>query len=173
MALHQTLGAAGEQYVYEYLIKQGFIVRETNWRMGHLEVDIIAERNGTFHFVEVKTRATRGAFDPRRSVNRKKQENLINASRSYCRMCGRMDVDVQYDVALIFGTADSDNQLIRKKKRAGSRISLALYLYFTSWKGLFVQFFHQLLHIVGKGFLHANTLLHLLASMQHGGVVSV
>ena len=104
MALHQTLGAAGEQYVYEYLIKQGFIVRETNWRVGHLEVDIIAERNGTFHFVEVKTRATRSAFDPRRSVNRKKQENLINASRSYCRMCGRMDVDVQYDVALIFGT---------------------------------------------------------------------
>lgn len=104
MALHQTLGSAGEQFVYEHLIKEGFIVRERNWRMGHLEVDIIAERNGTFHFVEVKTRSGNSGYDPRRSVNQKKQENLINASRSYCRMCQRMDVDVQYDVALVFGT---------------------------------------------------------------------
>ena len=57
MAQHNTLGAAGEQFAYEFLIREGFIVRERNWTMNHLEVDIIAERNGTFHFVEVKTRS--------------------------------------------------------------------------------------------------------------------
>lgn len=65
MAQHNTLGAAGEQFAYEFLIREGFIVRERNWTMNHLEVDIIAERNGTFHFVEVKTRSQKNGYDPR------------------------------------------------------------------------------------------------------------
>lgn len=104
MALHNTLGAAGEQFAYEFLIKEGFIVRERNWKMNHLEVDIIAERGGTFHFVEVKTRSQKTGYDPRRAIDHQKQNNLINASRAYCRMCRRMDVGVQYDVIIIYGT---------------------------------------------------------------------
>lgn len=106
MAQHNTLGAAGEQFAYEFLIREGFIVRERNWTMNHLEVDIIAERNGTFHFVEVKTRSQKNGYDPRRAINRQKQNNLINASRAYCRMCRRMDVNVQYDVILLYGSLD-------------------------------------------------------------------
>lgn len=106
MAQHNTLGAAGEQFAYEFLIREGFIVRERNWTMNHLEVDIIAERNGTFHFVEVKTRSQKNGYDPRRAINRQKQNNLINASRAYCRMCRRMDVNVQYDVILLYGSPD-------------------------------------------------------------------
>lgn len=104
MASHNTLGAAGEQFAYEYLIREGFIVRERNWKLNHLEVDIIAERNWTFHFVEVKTRSHKSGYDPRWAINRQKQTNIINASRAYCRMCRRMDVDVQYDVIIIYGT---------------------------------------------------------------------
>ena len=72
MAQHNTLGAAGEQFAYEFLIREGFIVRERNWTMNHLEVDIIAERNGTFHFVEVKKRTKKIAFKKKNAVFKKK-----------------------------------------------------------------------------------------------------
>lgn len=104
MAQHNILGNAGEQYAYEFLIKEGFIVRERNWKLNHLEIDIIAEKNGVFHFVEVKTRSQKTHFDPRRSINYQKQRNLINASRAYCKMYHRMDVGIQYDVIIIYGT---------------------------------------------------------------------
>ncbi|MDO4510639.1 MAG: YraN family protein [Bacteroidales bacterium] len=104
MALHNTLGAAGEQYAYEFLIKEGFIVRERNWTINHLEIDIIAERKGTFHFIEVKTRSQKNGYDPRKSINRQKQQNLINASRVYCKMHQSMHFGVQYDVILVYGT---------------------------------------------------------------------
>ncbi len=85
MAQHNTLGAAGEQFAYEFLIREGFIVRERK---------------------EVKTRSQKNGYDPRRTINRQKQNNLINASRAYCRMCRRMDVNVQYDVILLYGSPD-------------------------------------------------------------------
>ncbi len=107
MAQHNTLGAAGEQYAYEFLIKEGFIVRERNWKMNHLEVDIIAEKNGKFHFVEVKTRSHRSGYNPQKAINLQKQSNIINASRAYCKMYHRMDVGIQYDVIIIYGTPGS------------------------------------------------------------------
>ena len=42
MADHNLLGKAGEHEAVEFLVRQGFTVRETNWRMGKLEIDIIA-----------------------------------------------------------------------------------------------------------------------------------
>ena len=44
MARHNQLGKAGEKEAVEFLIKQGFTIRETNWRMDKLEIDIIAQR---------------------------------------------------------------------------------------------------------------------------------
>ena len=104
MALHQTLGAAGEQYVYEYLITQGFIVRETNWRMGHLEVDIIAERNGTFHFVEVKTRSNEDFMPAQFAVTPHQQRNLLAATRMFLADHGLQEQPYRFDLITVVGT---------------------------------------------------------------------
>ena len=60
MAWHNQIGREGEQAAYEFLISKGYTVRETNWRMGHLEIDIVAHEPALnrLHIVEVKTRNT-------------------------------------------------------------------------------------------------------------------
>ena len=51
MALHNNIGKLGEEAVAEYLRREGFTVVATNWRMNHLEIDIIATKGDTIAFV--------------------------------------------------------------------------------------------------------------------------
>ncbi len=67
----------------EYLLIKGFSILHQNWRHGHWEVDIIASKNNTLHFIEVKTRRTKKFGFPEEDVTKKKIENLINASEEF------------------------------------------------------------------------------------------
>lgn len=107
MAWHNQIGKEGEQAAYEYLISKGYTVRETNWRMGHLEIDIVAQEPNVnrLHIVEVKTRSTVSAhYDPMQSITRRKINNLVNAANGYIRFY-HLPMTVQYDVMIIYGTA--------------------------------------------------------------------
>ena len=59
MALHNELGKWGEDVAANLLKQKNYRIVQQNWRMGHLEVDIIAEDCQTIAFVEVKTRIGR------------------------------------------------------------------------------------------------------------------
>ncbi len=112
MALHNKLGQDGERFATEFLIKQGLTVRETNWRMGHLEVDVIAQSPGTLHIVEVKTRTSDEEVDPLQSITKRKITNLVNAARAYVEQ-NNLLLDVQFDVMLVIGSpADFDYHYI-------------------------------------------------------------
>ena len=85
-AEHIQLGKAGEQEAVAFLIKQGLTIRETNWRMGKLEVDIIAQGPGMLmHIVEVKTRRSDQHFDPMRAITRAKRQHMVNSANAYIR----------------------------------------------------------------------------------------
>ena len=56
MASHNNFGKWGEDVAANYLLENGFEILARNWRHGHKEIDIIAQRNGALYFVEVKTR---------------------------------------------------------------------------------------------------------------------
>jgi len=106
MAIHNKLGKEGEQAACDFLIAKGYTVRETNWRMGHLEIDIVAHEQATnrLHIVEVKTRSRADAhFDPMQSINQKKIRNLVSAANGYIRFY-RLPMTVQFDVMILFGT---------------------------------------------------------------------
>ena len=45
MARHNIFGKQGEDVAADYLIKNGYIIRERNWRLDKLEVDIVAEKD--------------------------------------------------------------------------------------------------------------------------------
>ena len=50
-------GKQAETIAAEYLRAHGYIIRERNWRVGNsIEIDIIAEKDNTIVFVEVKAR---------------------------------------------------------------------------------------------------------------------
>lgn len=79
MARHIELGKEGEKLAREWLINNGFSVLYRNWRDGHVEIDIIAIKNGIPHFIEVKLRSTIHFGFPEESVTRKKMKNLLQA----------------------------------------------------------------------------------------------
>ena len=104
MAQHNQLGKLGEHEAVEFLIKQGFTIRETNWRMDKLEIDIIAQEPGmVLHIVEVKTRSTDEYFDPMRSITRAKKQHMVNSANAYTNYC-QLQCEVQYDVIILIGS---------------------------------------------------------------------
>ena len=49
-------GRKAERAAVVYLEMRGFIIIEQNWRRPRCEIDIIAQKDGAVHFVEVKYR---------------------------------------------------------------------------------------------------------------------
>jgi ribonuclease HII len=49
-------GAAAEDAAAKWLVKNDYIVAERNWKTKMCEIDIVAEKNDTWYFVEVKHR---------------------------------------------------------------------------------------------------------------------
>ena len=41
MAAHNDLGRKGEEKAVEYLVREGYVVLERNWRLKHRELDVI------------------------------------------------------------------------------------------------------------------------------------
>lgn len=102
MARHNEIGKWGEQIAYEFLVKQGYAICERNWRLGHLEVDIIAMKGDRIVFVEVKTRAN-DEIDPLLAVNKKKRTNLFQAAKTYIES-HQIIHDYQFDVIVVIGS---------------------------------------------------------------------
>lgn len=105
MARHNELGKWGEQLAVDELVKEGFAIRERNWRMGHLEIDIIAIRDDTLVFAEVKTRADLDE-DPLEAIDKRKIANIVNAAKAYIAT-SNLPHGVRFDVFGIAGTPDN------------------------------------------------------------------
>ncbi len=94
-------GARAEQIAVDYLRAHDFAIRNINWRIGHKEIDIVAEKSGRIHIVEV--RSLNSSFFERRpcdTINHAKQRNLIAAAHAYIRYY-KLEMEVQLDVVSI------------------------------------------------------------------------
>lgn len=100
MAEHIRLGTDGEKMATDYLVEHGYIIRETNWRFGKKEIDIIAQKQNTIAIVEVKTRSTDYFGMPEESVTPAKQKLLIAAADEYLQQLN-FSADVRYDIIAI------------------------------------------------------------------------
>lgn len=67
MAAHNELGKWGEAEAAEYLRRHGYVIRDTDWRFGKRDLDIVAvtEDAQCLVFVEVKTRKSDKVQTPR------------------------------------------------------------------------------------------------------------
>ena len=52
----QELGELGERVAARWLRRRGWRIVASRFRSGHRDIDLVAEREGTVSFVEVKTR---------------------------------------------------------------------------------------------------------------------
>ena len=86
MFVTNPIGIIGESTASEMLEKKGFKVIEHNWRMGHLEVDLIAENKTHIVFAEVKARtSTYGDIRPEKYVDEGKKKRMVAAANAYLK----------------------------------------------------------------------------------------
>lgn len=82
MAIHNQLGKTGEQLASEYLVTQGYIIRDVNWKSGRYELDIVAYSGKTLVIVEVKTRRNEDFAYPEEAVDERKDKQYCQSGRS-------------------------------------------------------------------------------------------
>ena len=83
MAEHNELGNLGEEYARAYLRNKGYIILQSNWHFGKLELDIIARKDNWLVIIEVKTRSTETFEHPEEAITKRKIRNIINATHAY------------------------------------------------------------------------------------------
>lgn len=94
-------GKEGEKLAYDYLVQSGFKILEKNYRYGHKEVDLIARRDKTLIFVEVKSASTKKFGDPQSWINLKKQNQLREAALAYIQEKNPVCQEFRFDVIAI------------------------------------------------------------------------
>lgn len=80
---NQQVGAWGESAAAAYLEKRGYTLLARNQRTPYGEIDLLAEKDGFLHFVEVKTRTTSTFGPPEIAVTPRKQEHMRAAAEHY------------------------------------------------------------------------------------------
>lgn len=83
MATNQQKGQKGEDLAAEWLIEKGYILLHRNWRFARYEIDIIASKDGTLHFIEVKSRTSLKFGNPEDQVDKKKLGKMIDAGEEF------------------------------------------------------------------------------------------
>ena len=113
MAQHNDTGKWGEQLAADYLRKKGYTIRDTNWRCGHRDLDIVAldEDLRTLVFVEVKTRTSDYFTRPEEAVNREKIRSIGLAANAYVKQ-NRIMKELRFDIITVIGSEDSDREPI-------------------------------------------------------------
>ena len=97
MKNNNDLGKEGEALARGFLDDQGYQIIATNWRVGHLEADIIALKDDRVVFVEVKTRTSEEYGEPEGFVDRKKQRAYIRLANAFMLRNGRYE-EARFDI---------------------------------------------------------------------------
>ncbi len=84
----QKIGAWGENAAAAYLEERGYTVLARNQRTPYGEIDILAEKDGFFHFIEVKARTTAAFGPPEIAITPRKQEHMRAAAEYYAAEYG-------------------------------------------------------------------------------------
>ena len=94
-------GRMGEDFAVVHLRNNGFTILKRNFRYGHTELDIIAQKGEKIHFVEVKTRKSLNMGKPYEAVDRRKMRNLLKTAEIYLLQTKKKSHRLSLDVISI------------------------------------------------------------------------
>lgn len=114
-------GRRAEDIAVAWLSARGLRILERNFRLNHLEVDIIAEgpmlsaeealpsfdSRRFLHIVEVRSRAEDSPVAPELTVDEKKRKHLINAADAYVKS-RNIHLETVFDILGIEKTASGE-----------------------------------------------------------------
>jgi len=99
--LPKIFGDASEDLATAFLEQEGFVVVERNYFARKLgEIDIIAQKDGVLHFIEVKS--GRADFDPVYNVTPAKLRKVIHSAYYYMKS-KQIDTEFSVDALIIRG----------------------------------------------------------------------
>lgn len=105
----QKIGQEGELICKQWLEKNGFMIIERNYTIRLGEIDIIAQKEGKIHFIEVKSisRETTDNFsretiyNPAENVTRKKIIKCFKVINEY-KQKKNISNETQFDVYIVY-----------------------------------------------------------------------
>ena len=105
----KELGFLAEGIVRHHLIKKGYEILAANYKLRFGELDIIARKEDTVSFIEVKAlKRFHEGFDPEIRVDHKKKSKLIKLATAY--MLDRKMTDLGWQIDIISVIFDLENK---------------------------------------------------------------
>lgn len=100
----RSVGTDYEKLAGEYLKNRGYQIQEYNFRCRQGEIDIIAKKNRTLIFVEVKFRRTLAYGNPLEAVDFRKQQRICRTALFYNMMHKYSEAaPCRFDVIAVYG----------------------------------------------------------------------
>jgi len=106
MAESHILGSKGEDIAADHMKRSGYKILFRNWKWGKNEIDIIAEKDDTVVFVEVKTRTDEFLGGVASAISTEKQKSIIYAADGYIRRFN-VDKESRFDVLTIIMSGET------------------------------------------------------------------
>ncbi len=100
---NKNKGDWGEELAASYLKEHGFTILERQFRSRFGEIDIIAYKENTFHFVEVKTRSNRQFGGPFEAINHNKMNHIMKTAQYYLLINNHPEYEISIDAFGISG----------------------------------------------------------------------
>ncbi len=112
----QTLGRTGEDIAASAYERDGYHIVARNFRCRQGEIDVIARRDRTLVFCEVKTRRTDFFGDPSEAVTPEKQARLRRLAAVWLAQNSASGMRLRFDVVSI--VADRDGTRVTRLEDA-------------------------------------------------------
>ncbi len=98
----KLLGKKGEDEAERYLRERNYLIIAKNYRKKFGEIDIIAKKEDTLIFVEVRSKSESSLGMPEESIDRKKKRKVRQNARAYASFnnyFGACQIDI---ISLVF-----------------------------------------------------------------------
>jgi putative endonuclease len=96
-------GLAGENQAIRYLQSQGWQVVAHRFRVGRIELDIVARRGPVVAFVEVKVRRGTAFGSPFEAITGAKRREMVKAARAWVDRFGQPHDIFRFDCIALVG----------------------------------------------------------------------
>ncbi len=96
------LGLRGENAAAKFLRRQGYVIvaqQQHDHRLG--EIDIIAAKDRTVVFVEVKTRTSQSAGNPAEAVDQHKRERMQRVALKFLKRKDLLSIRARFDIIAV------------------------------------------------------------------------
>lgn len=98
---NQALGAYGERVAANFLVQQGMVLIDHNWRCRQGEIDLVLRDAGTLVICEVKTRSSHDYGTPHEAVDRRKVARLRRLAACWLTAHGVRPDGIRLDLVAV------------------------------------------------------------------------